>query len=141
MDHRPETIDYRQTKKPHILFKRSIVYGLLSLVLFSAMARKPQNFPVTVIIDFGPAGKPRVEQKVEVETGTTAKDAVSIVLPIRSGKSCCSVREVIEIDGVRVDPKNERWWICLLNGSKKFSPRTKELKPNDKIEWKYIETK
>ena len=94
-----------------------------------------------MIVDFGPAGKPAFEGTVEVEEGTTPKEAVSQVFPIKSGKSCCSVRELIEIDGVHVDPAKQWWWTCLVNGSKKISPQKKKLEPNDRVEWRFIESK
>ena len=97
-----------------------------------------KTFPVQLKVDFGPAGKPAYDKPLDVEKGTTPKEAVSQVFPVVAGKSCCSLREVLEIDGVRVDPKNERWWICLVNGSKNISPQKKKLKSGDVIEWKYI---
>ncbi len=113
----------------------SILFGFNG----SAFARKHKEFPIFVVVDFGPAGKPRHEEKLHVEKGTTAKEAVSQIFPIMSGKTCCSFREIMEIGGVRVDPAKNRWWICTLNGSKKFSPTRKKLKLGDRIEWKFIE--
>ena len=124
----------------------SIFSGLfLLLVLFAAanahaMARTPKVFPIELKVDFGPAGKPVYEEKnFQIERDTTAKEAVSQVFPILSGRGCCSLREVIAIDGVKIDPAKNRWWTCSLNGSRKFSPQKKKLKPGDRIEWKYIQ--
>src|SRR5438067_1119001 len=104
-----------------------------------AMARRPRTFPVSLSVDFGPAGKPGFEDKhFHVEKGTSPKEAVSQVFPILSGKACCSLREIIEIGGVRIDPVKNRWWICELNGSRRFSPVKKKLKPGDVVAWKYI---
>lgn len=103
-----------------------------------AMGRKPKTFNIQLKVDFGPAGKPSYDQPLEVERGSTAKDAVAQVFPIQSGKFCCSLREVGTIDGVKTEPEKSNWWICLLNGSKNFNPRTKELAPGDVVEWKYI---
>ncbi len=97
------------------------------------------SFPVEIAVDFGPAGKPAKAQKIYVERGTTPKEAVSQVFPILSGKSCCSFREVLAIDGIAIDPAKNRWWTCWLNGSRKVSPHQKKLKPGDKVEWRYIE--
>lgn len=106
----------------------------------SAMGKKPAEvFPVEMSVDFGPAAKTGFKETVYVEKGTTPKEAVSQVFPILSGKSCCSLREVIAIDGVKVEPSKGKWWICLVNGSKKISPQEKKLAPHDKLEWKYIQ--
>lgn len=104
-----------------------------------AMARKPKLFPVTVTVDFGPAHKEGATQTFLVEDGTTPKEAVSQMFPILSGKTCCSPREIMAIDGVTVDPAKNFWWTCSLNGSKKVSPQKTKLKSGDKVEWKYIE--
>lgn len=121
---------------------RAISYLLLltsCFLSFSAMARRPKPFPIEVKVDFGPAGKPSHAEKIYVEKGTTPKEAVSQVLPILSGKTCCSFREIMEIGGVRVDPAKNRWWTCAVNGSKKISLQKKKLKPGDIVEWKYME--
>ena len=106
-----------------------------------------KEFPIYMKVDFGPAGlsasnpagKPVHEEKIFVEKGTTPKEAVSQIFPILSGKTCCSFREIMEIDGVRVDPAKNRWWICKVNGSKKISPSKKKLKSGDRVEWDYVE--
>ena len=118
----------------------------LTAFIFNGCARAPQSlepyhpktFPIQLKVDFGPAGKPVHEEKIYVEEDTTAKEAVSQVFPVMAGKVCCSLRDIMEIDGVRVDPEKGRWWICLRNGSKNFSPRRDKLKAGDRIEWKYI---
>lgn len=104
-----------------------------------ALAKEAETFPVQMKVDFGPAGKPAYDDMIEVEKGTTPKEAVSQVFPVLSGKACCSFREVIEINDVRVDPEKKLWWICLLNGSKNVSPQKKKLKAGDVVEWKYIQ--
>ena len=98
-----------------------------------------ETFSIHMKVDFGPAGKPVYDQVIDVEKGTTPKDAVSQVFPVLSGKSCCSLKEVVGIDGVRVDASKGRWWICLVNGSKNISPQRKKLKKGDTVEWKYIQ--
>ncbi len=98
----------------------------------------PKTFPITLKVDFGTAGRPAYEGTLNIEKGTTPKEAVSQVYPIQSGMVCCSLRDVLSIDGVRVDPAKGRWWICLLNGSKNVSPKKKKLKKGDIVEWKYV---
>ena len=132
---------------------RPLRYVLGTVLIFSltapsahAMGRNPKElkpynpkkFEIHLKVDFGPAGKPAYEENLLVEEDTTAKEAVSQVFPIRTGSVCCSLRDVAEIGGVSVEPEKNRWWICLRNGSKNFSPRRDKLKPGDKIEWKYI---
>lgn len=100
---------------------------------------EPERFPVTVRIDFGPAKKPARAEQLLVDSGTTAKDALSMVVPIQSGEVCCNTREVAMIDGIRPDPAKNRWWNCRLNGSTNFSPFLKELQSGDTVEWTYSE--
>lgn len=120
----------------------SLLLAGLFWVFFSInpfTASKPETFSILMRIDFGPAGKPVHEAPLEVEKGTTPKEAVSQVFPIRTGKSCCSLKEISEIDGVAVDASLKKWWICLVNGSKSVSPQKYRLKSGDKLEWKYIQ--
>ncbi len=132
------------------MFKRNLSSGILffsltfSLLLAPACSRTqpktPRVFPIELKVDFGPAQKPSHSEKLFIEEGTTPKEAVSQVFPMRSGKSCCSFREVFEINGVAVDPLKKRWWICLVNGNKKdTSPHQTELKAGDVVEWNYIQ--
>ena len=122
---------------------RVVVVALLATVCVPsssgfAMAKKPKIFEIQIKVDFGPAAKPGHSAVLTVEKGTTLKEAVMQVYPVKAGKSCCSFREVVEIDGVRTEPENSNWWICLLNGSKNVDPRKKTLSPGDVLEWKYI---
>ena len=99
----------------------------------------PPSFPIHMKVDFGSTGKPAYDKTIYIEKGTTPKEAVSQAFPMLSGKSCCSLREVLEVNGVRVDPSKGRWWICLVNGSKNISPQRKKLNIGDTVEWKYIQ--
>ena len=130
-----------KVKKWNSLLKFLILIFLLAGVGFSAQAkdRKPPVFPVQIKVDFGPAGKSAHEETLYVEKGTTPKEAVSQVFPILSGKTCCSFREIMEIDGVKVNPAKNLWWTCTVNGSKKISPHKNKLKRGDIVEWKYIQ--
>lgn len=126
--------------------KNIFLAAVASAVLFTsltsaqAMGKKPQIFEISLKVDFGPAGKPGFEdKKFQIEKDTTAKEAVSQVYPVLSGRGCCSLREVIGIGGVSIDPLKNRWWVCELNGTRKFSPHKKKLEPGDRVEWKYIQ--
>jgi len=112
----------------------------VSLAVFElpVQAKPNKTIPVEVIVDFGPAGKPGVQKQVEVSKGSTPKDAVSTILPILTGVACCDTREIISIDGVSVNPAENQWWICQLNGSKKVSPQKTQLKAGDVVQWAYI---
>ena len=104
------------------------------------LKQKPQLFDVVLKVDFGPAKKPVYQGTLQVEKETTANEAVSRIFPIRSGMSCCSFRELVEVDGVAIDPAKNRWWICLINGSRKgFTPHRSTLKAGDVVEWKFVE--
>jgi len=111
----------------------------LPVIVSKTLSIQPKTYPIRMKVDFGPAGKTAYDEVVQVEKGTTPKQAVSQIFPVLSGKGCCSLKEVIEIGGVRVDPEKERWWICLVNGSKNISPQRKKLKAGDTVEWKYIQ--
>lgn len=126
--------------------KNVFVFTVIAAAIFldfntaQAMSRKPKEFTIELKVDFGPAGKPGFEDKrFLVENGTTPKEAVSQVFPVLSGRGCCSLREVIAIDGVQIDPLKNRWWVSELNGTRKFSPQKKKLEPGDRVEWKYIQ--
>ena len=122
--------------------KKFIGLGLFLILLNPsafAMGRKPPIYTVDMKVDFGPANKPGSEGPLKVEKGTTPKEAVSQVFPVLSGMSCCSLREILEIGGVRVDPANNRWWTVSVNGSTKVSPRKYKLKNGDKVVWEFIQ--
>lgn len=120
---------------------------------------KPKTFQVQMQVDFGPArpspfvaqgqtgevGGPgnqaSYEGTLEVEKGMTPKDAVSLVFPVRSGMGCCSLRELIEIDGIAIDPAKNRWWNCSINGERrKVSPHNTKLKSGDRVSWQFSES-
>ena len=101
-------------------------------------AKAPPSFPVTLEVDFGPAGKPAVRQTVQVEKGATPQDATGKAFPVEKGAVCCDPREVATLDGVAADPATNRWWTVSINGSKKgVSPYKTRLKPGDVVRWEY----
>ena len=115
--------------------------ALLLFVLFSSgcvmVPAAARTFPVTLEVDFGPAGKPAVRQTVQVERGATPRVATEKVFPVEEGAVCCDPREVSTIDGVAADPATNRWWTVSINGSKKVSPYKTRLKPGDGVRWEY----
>lgn len=100
---------------------------------------KPSEYPIYLEVDFGPAERPAFQDKIYIEKGTTPKEVVSQVFPVLTGKACCSFREILAIDGVKIDPARNRWWTCSVNGSKKVSPQKKKLREGDRVVWKYSE--
>ena len=123
-----------------------ILLGWAGVIAFYSQAFPLTSFfgqkelmPIYLKVDFGDSGHPVFEDKaLTIETGTTPKEAVEQVFPVKASKVCCSLRDVAEIGGIAVDEKKGYWWICLLNGSKNVAPSTYRIKHNDKIEWKYI---
>lgn len=127
-------------------------YALL-LLLFASPQVSVGNFlftsilpakmvSVTVRIDFGPAGKTPVEKEIKIPEGATPKEALGKVSPFQAGAACCDPAEVKGIDGVSIDPMQNRWWRLKINGTtKKASPHKSHLKAGDVMEWVYFEDK
>ena len=96
--------------------------------------------PITVKIDFGPAEKPSVEQKISIKEGATPNEALKAFLPVEQGAICCDAKEIKTINGVAADPVKNRWWRLKINGtSKNASPYKSHLKAGDVMEWIYFE--
>jgi len=97
---------------------------------------------VTTKIDFGPAGRPSIEKEIVVPKGTTPKEALRKICPIEAGAACCHPAEVKGIDGVSINPMQNRWWRLKINGtSKNASPHKTRLKGGEIMEWVYFEDK
>lgn len=121
-----------------------IAVSVLLLVTGGAVAlhkgAEKERIPVTLRVDFGPAGKPAYEGELLVDRGSTPKDAVSVVFPIQSGSICCNTREISAINGVRAEPSLNRWWTCRIQGRRKgVSPFRTALRPGDEVSWIYVE--
>ena len=117
-----------------------LTWAGIAKLIDGGFVKTHEQFQVTVKVDFGPAKKSNHEEVLMVENGTTPKEAVSRVFPIRSGMACCSLKELIEIGGVAIEPSKNRWWICSINGTKKLvSPHQTRLKAGDVVEWKYVQ--
>lgn len=98
--------------------------------------------PVQVRIDFGPAGKPLIEKEISIREGATPKEALKKICTVQQGAACCDPAEVKGIDGVTIDPMQNRWWRLKINGTaKKASPHKSRLKAGDRMEWIYFEDK
>ncbi len=98
--------------------------------------------PVTVRIDFGPAGRSLIEKEIKIPEGSTPKQALAKICPTQAGATCCDPAEVKGINGVSVDPMQNRWWRLKINGTtKNASPHKSHLKAGDLMEWVYFEDK
>ena len=105
-------------------------------------ALPPKMVTVQARIDFGPAGKPLIEKNITVREGATPKEALKKICAVEGGATCCHPAEVRGIDGVSIDPIQNRWWRLLINGtSMKASPHKSHLKAGDRMEWVYFEEK
>ncbi|MBI4115528.1 MAG: DUF4430 domain-containing protein [Candidatus Omnitrophica bacterium] len=121
-----------------ILFLLSPQVTTGNLLLISTLP--PKMVPVTVKIDFGPAQKSSVSREIVVPEKITPKDALRKVLPVVDGAACCKSEEVKAIDGVAIDPAQNRWWRLKINGTtKNASPYKSHLKAGDLVEWEYFE--
>lgn len=110
--------------------------------LLSPYVIPPKIVPIQVSIDFGPAGKPAVQKEVLIREGQTPRAVLEQMFPVERGAACCDPEEVKGIDGVRIDPMQNRWWRIEINGtSKKVSPYKSHLKAGDRMSWIYFEDK
>ena len=100
----------------------------------------PKMVPITVHIDFGPAGRSLGEKGIKGPEGASPKQALQGMTSIVEGSACCDPAEVKGIEGVTIDPLKNRWWILKINGTKKnASPHKSHLKAGDRMEWIYFE--
>lgn len=107
--------------------------GSLAAFLFP-----PRLIPVTLTIDFGPAGKPKIEKEIQVREGTPPKEALEKICKVEDGKVCCHPGEVKGIDGVAIDPLQDLWWRLEINGEgRAASPHKSRLKAGDRVAWIY----
>jgi hypothetical protein len=102
----------------------------------------PKMVPIYVSIDFGPAGRPAIAKEVIVPEGATPKQALKKICAVQEGAACCHAEEVKGINGVSVNPLENRWWRLQINGtSKNVSPYKSHLKTGDRMAWIYFEDK
>ncbi len=127
---------------PTVLLFLLVSPQLVAGNLLSASLVPAKMVPTTVRIDFGPAGKPSIEKEIKIPEGATPKQALAKICPFQSGATCCDPAEVKGIDGVSVDPLQNRWWQLKINGTRKnASPHKSHLKAGDVMEWIYFEDK
>lgn len=111
-----------------------------NVLLTTSMLSVARLVPVTVKVDFGPAGKFSVEKQIKIRDKATPGEAVRQILPVEKGAICCHPDEVKGIDGISADPMKNRWWRLKINGSSKdVSPHKSHLKSGDIVEWIYFQ--
>lgn len=113
----------------------------LATVAVVSFAIDPAEEPpvaVTIIVDFGRAGRAPFSALVEVEPGSDAVVATRAALPVEQDVLCCSKDDVWSIGGVGPDVRNHAYWSWRLNGgSAPGMPAKYLVKAGDTIEWKY----
>jgi Domain of unknown function (DUF4430) len=94
---------------------------------------------VTVTVDFGPAGKPRLEKTVVVPEKSTVLDALMALVPVVTLPRYGMDHFVEEIGGIRNDLAGDRGWRFEVNGYRSNVPAERYLvKNHDWIKWVYL---
>ena len=111
---------------------------LLFEVLGNAWGAPMGKIGVEVDIDYGPAGKPPIRQKVSVKPGSTVVAATRAVAPVKQGVVCCNDQDVQAIAGVVCDKTAGCYWIYSVNGKKGPIPAFQfRLREGDRVVWRY----
>jgi Domain of unknown function (DUF4430) len=94
---------------------------------------------VTVTIDFGPAGKPRVEKTIILADKSTVFDALSGVVVAVTSEKFGMDHFVEEIDGIKNNFASNCGWYFEVNGYRSNIPAERYLVRNgDWIKWLYL---
>lgn len=86
-----------------------------------------------------PSQKLVFSHPLSVLPGTTAAQAVESFYKVEHGLVCCDSRDVKTINGLSIDPPNEKWWVVMVNGNKQNTSSRTVLKEGDTVEWVYDE--
>ena len=94
---------------------------------------------VTVTVDFGPAGNPRIEKTVMVAEKSTVFDALSLVASVTTARKFAMDYFVEAINGIKNDFARDRGWYFEVNGYRSDVPAERYLVKNrDWIKWLYL---
>ena len=94
---------------------------------------------VTMSVDFGPAGRPRLEKQAVVREKSTVLDVLSSQLPVVTSPKYGMEHFVEEIDGIKNDFVADRGWRFEVNGRRSNVPAERYLvKDGDWIGWLYF---
>jgi iron complex transport system substrate-binding protein len=93
---------------------------------------------VTIVVDFGRAGRAPLRKVVEIESGSDAVEATRAALPVEQDVLCCSSDDVWSIGDVGPDVRNHAYWFWRLNGgAAPAMPAEYFVAAGDTIEWSY----
>jgi hypothetical protein len=93
---------------------------------------------VTLIVDYGPANRQRLQEIVSVEAKSTVLEVLTARLAVRTFPRYGMDDFVEAIDGVENDFKNDRGWRFEVNGCPSNVPAERYLVKNgDFIKWSY----
>jgi hypothetical protein len=123
--------------KPSLMIVVAIT--VLTLGAFRAVESAPSGkIGVEVDIDYGPAEKPPVRQKVLINPGSTVVEATRIAVSVKQGVVCCNAQDVQAIGGVGCGKKAGCFWLYSVNGKKGPIPAFQfHLREGDRVSWRY----
>lgn len=74
-----------------------------------------------------------------VIAGATVSQALETAYDVKHGLVCCDSRDIWAINGLAVDPYQEKWWIIKVNGNTQNVSSTTKLRDGDVVELVYLE--
>lgn len=93
---------------------------------------------VGVLIEI-PAQRLLFRHHLSVVEGSTVSQALESVYEVKHGLVCCDSRDIKTINGLSVDPYQDKWWIIKVNGNRQNTSSRTILKEGDIIEFIYEE--
>ena len=99
-----------------------------------------ETIEITLTIDFGASGQPRVEKKLNIADKSTVFDALSSSATLKTSGKYGMEHFVEAIDGVSNDFANDHGWHFEVNGHQSNVPAERYLvKDGDWIKWFYLD--
>ena|SRR3990167_5726092 len=86
-----------------------------------------------------PASRLNFRHHLEIPINSTVSQAVEFVYPVKHGVVCCDSRDIRAINGLEIDPYQEKWWVIKINGNMQNSSSQSKLKDGDVAELVYLE--
>lgn len=86
-----------------------------------------------------PGSKLLFRHHLDLIEGSTVSQALETVYTVKHGLVCCDSRDIFAINGLAVDPYQEKWWIIKVNGNAQNSSSTRKLTDHDVVELIYME--
>ena len=79
------------------------------------------------------------EEVIQALGGATPNEVLESMFPVVHGFVCSSDKDVLEIAGIRGDPKEGLAWVLSINGDRvNSSPHSSILMDGDIVEWELI---